>query len=443
MPRKRSNLKVKLSPTGKVLPDLNGVLRRSLSPATLRILHSIVRIAESQRIPIYLVGGFVRDLLLGIPSSDLDLVLEGDAIRFGRAVAHRFGGRVVAHKPFGTAVWWLPQSGAVRVPDSIDFISARRETYARPAALPVVRSADLRADQSRRDFSINTLALRLDGSEAGRLIDTQGGLADLQRGRLRVLHGNSFSDDPTRIFRLLRFAGRLKFRADPFTQKQLKANIDNIKLLSGERLRNELALVLQEANAAEVLRLLQRHGALGAIHPALGVPPRLPALLKRTHAKTAAFWDLPPFSPSDLAFVLWLLHLEPESAGAVAERIRLPEYLKSIVVSASRLRLDRRVAKMAPSALVARLEKEPMLAIYALHIAYRGSALSKRLEAFARKLRHIYPHTDGNTLQRAGLEPGPAYKQILTRLRAAWLDGEVRNARQERALLEGLLREYH
>lgn len=442
MPRKRIDLKVKLSPTGKVSPNLDVVLRRSLSPATLRFLQEIVRIAVAQEMPIYLVGGFVRDLFLGIPSSDLDLVVEGDAIRLGRAVAQRLGGRVVAHKPFGTAAWWLPASRAPRMPEFIDFISARSETYAQPAALPTVRFADLRADQARRDFSINTLALRLDGVDAGLLLDPLGGLDDLQHGLLRVLHDESFSDDPTRIFRLLRFAGRLNLTIEAKTRKELKASLQKIKLLSGERIRNELTLVLLEVNAVGVLRSLQSFGVLRQIHPALHVPANLAALLKRGQAKPAAFWELPEFATSDLAFVLWLLHLRPVDAAAVATRLRLSEDLKAAIVSASRLRMEKRLVRIKPSQLVTRLEREPVLALYALGIATRGSALSRRLEAFAQKLRHIQPRTNGNALQHAGLKPGPAYKHILSRLRAAWLDGEIRTRRQEQALLEQLLHEH-
>jgi tRNA nucleotidyltransferase (CCA-adding enzyme) len=166
------------------------------------------------------------------------------------------------------------------------------------------------------------------------------------------------------------------------------------------------------------------------------------ALLQRAQAKPAAFWELPPMAASDLIFVLWLLHLQPQNAASVATRVRLPEDLKAAIVSANRLRTEKDLGRLKPSQLVARLEREPMLALYALSIAIGNSAPSKRLELFAKKLRSVHPRTDGKTLQSAGLKPGPAYKQILLRLRAAWLDGEIRNARQEQVLLESLLREY-
>lgn len=406
------------------------------------MLRGIVRLATTQGVPIYLVGGFVRDLFLGTPSLDLDLVVEGDAIRFSRSVVQRFGGRLVAHKKFGTAVWWLPASRAKSMPAFIDFISARTETYVRPAALPTVRFASLSADQARRDFSINTMALCLDAAEAGRLLDPHGGLDDLRHGLLRVLHADSFSDDPTRIFRLLRFAGRLGFAIEAQTMRQLKANLGKIKLLSGERIRNELLLVLLEADPIPALKLMQSRGVLREIHPSLRLLSNLGAFFNRAQRKPPTYWDLPLLEPGDLRFVIWLMHLPQDRAAPVATRLRLSENLKDAVVSASRLQREKDLVGLTPSKLVARLEKQPMLALYALHLAAQGTVLSRRLEAYAKKLRHVQARTDGNALQRAGLKPGPAYKLTLARLRAAWLDGEVRTAQQERALLEELLDEY-
>ena len=180
-----------------VLPDLDAVLRPGLSPASRALLKAIIRQAETQHTPIYLVGGFMRDLILGRPSPDLDLVFEGEAIHQGQALVKNFGGKLVVHRSFGTAVWWLPEDQAAflrslkvkatkgdRLPKSIDLITARRETYSRPAALPTVQFTDIAADQFRRDFTINTLALRLDGPQAGRLLDPWGAQQDLKAGLL-------------------------------------------------------------------------------------------------------------------------------------------------------------------------------------------------------------------------------------------------------------------
>lgn len=416
-------------------------LRSALGSATYALLCRVVKEAERQRLLIYLVGGLVRDLLLGRRSQDLDLVVEGDAIRFGRRLVEKFGGRLVMHKPFGTAVWWLRrESSNSRLPEFIDLISARSETYAHPAALPNVKFDDIRADQHRRDFTINTLALRLDGPAAGHILDPWGGLSDLKAGLLRTLHPRSFSDDPTRIFRLLRFAGRLGFKIERSTASQLTQYLPHVKRLSGERIRNELELILGEEKRVAILRAAQGKGVLRQVHPGLRFPHAATARMAGHISKPASYWELPDFTESHLAFVLWLMFLSPRTAASIAERLRFETPLRTAIVSAAQLRVEvRMLVSLPPSQLVAGLEREPMLAVYALFLMHEGKALGKKLDQFARRLRHVRPHINGNELRKLGVPPGPTYKKILARLRAARLDGEVRTARQERALLETLL----
>lgn len=445
--------RLKLDSSGRVLLDLKSVLKGTLSPATRTLLHEITLAAEKQNAPLYIVGGFVRDLLLGRPNLDLDLVIEGDAIRFGRALVKQVGGRLLPHKAFGTAVWSLAddQSTILRrlrvstkkaqLPEFIDLISARRETYAHSGALPDVQFADIAADQYRRDFTINTLGLRLDSSAAGQLLDPWGGLSDLRRGLLRTLHAQSFSDDPTRILRMLRFAGRLGFKIETHTIKQLKSSTHLLDQISGERIYNELMLVLLEEKRIGILKAMRRLGVLKAIAADLDFNASA-SNLKRLPLPPK-HWGIENFALSDLGFVLWLMVLSPQKASGVSDRLNLTSPLRRAVLSAARLRPQlKAIAKLAPSALVARLEKEPILALYALFLSVPNSVIAKTLERFVSKLRHIRPHADGNALRKKGLQPGPAYSQILARLRAAWLDGEIKNAKQESALLEKLIDEH-
>ncbi|MEX2144188.1 MAG: hypothetical protein WD740_06300 [Anaerolineales bacterium] len=438
-------LKVKLDPSGRVLPSLDAVLHKALTRATHKLLTVIAAEAEKRKVPTYLVGGFVRDLLLGRPSLDLDLVLEGDAIRFGRALVKRFGGRLVAHKDFGTAIWWLPPKsrGKDGQPAFIDLITARRETYSQPAALPQVQRAELIADQFRRDFTINTLALGLNGLQAGRVLDPWGGQRDLNSRLIRTLHAQSFIDDPTRIFRTLRFARRLDFRIEISTLRQLHSALPKLKLLSGERLRNELELVLAEQQRVEILQALQFFGVLSQIDQQLRFHPKAASLLaKKNNMAVSTAWDL-EVSATDLCLVLWFMHIAPKYVDRIATRLRFNAELHLAVVAASRLFEEaKRLQPLPVSGLVARLEKEPLLAVYALFLAYKGKPLGKLLESYARKWRHVQPFADGNVLRKKGLPPGPAYKKILSQLRAARLDGDVRSAKQEKALLEELLDEH-
>ena len=197
----------------------SGAISAILGAASARLIDLIAAQAQARNIELFLVGGVVRDLLLKRPNHDLDFVLVSDAIAFAEALAAQYGGALQTHKPFGTASWRLDAAMIARLglpgddlPGHIDFARARAETYASPAALPTVTPSGIERDLWRRDFSLNTLALQLSpASAAGKLLDVCGGLKDLERKRVRVLHDESFIDDPTRILRALRFARRYDF----------------------------------------------------------------------------------------------------------------------------------------------------------------------------------------------------------------------------------------
>jgi tRNA nucleotidyltransferase (CCA-adding enzyme) len=411
-----------------------------LPPATRSLLRTVAAESARRSWPLYLVGGFVRDLLIGRPNLDLDLVLEGDAIELGRVLVKKLGGSLLPHRPFGTAVWTLPKKAGL--PAFIDLISARRETYAHPGALPDIQLSNIQDDQYRRDFSVNTLALRLDGDLAGQLLDPWRGLQDLRAKRLRVLHSQSFSDDPTRILRALRFAGRMSFKIESVTLAQLKACVPLLELISGERIYNELELALLEPQRGAILQSMQRYGVLRSIHRGLRFDGRIAAALKHA-APPAPYWQLEA-EPAELGFVLWLSHFAPAVVAAVAYRLRFDSALAAAASSASRLHAEASKLNALPaSKLVPRLEAEPILAVYALYLLDRNKPVKAKLEKFAKRWRYIQPTVDGHTLARRGLKPGPEYRRILDTLRAAWLDGRVKNKAQERKLLENLLHEQH
>ncbi|MCL5429149.1 MAG: hypothetical protein M1347_05010 [Chloroflexi bacterium] len=431
-------------------------LEKKLPAATVALLGAIVRHAEQQGAPLYLVGGCVRDLLLGRRNLDLDLVLEGSAIQLGRTLVKRFGGRLVTHKAFGTAVWRLPEdqasllrelrvpnrnAGRARLPDFLDLITARRESYPHPAALPRVQFAGIREDQYRRDFTINTLAVRLDGSDAGWLLDSWGGLRDLRAGVLRTLHLLSFSDDPTRILRVLRLAGRLGFKIEKGTRSQLNTFLPVLDQVSGERLRNELELALLEKERVSILQSMQRLHVLQFIHPQLRLSGGAVRALNAAPEKSiTAYWDLDSVGSADLGFVLWLMDSSPSQIESIASRLSFRADLREAILAAARLHnLKAKMRKFPASKSVEILERMPALAIYAAYFADQGSDLAERLKLYVRKWRHVQPHTDGSTLRKLGLKPGPSYKRILSQLRAAWLDGKISTAKQEQTLLKKLL----
>ena len=220
------------------------------------ILNLLYEIGEVAGKNAYLVGGFVRDLLLKRPSLDIDIVVEGDAIRVAETMCDRWNGTLAAHSQFGTATV-TPEN--IDLP-KVDFVTARRETYQGAGTLPIVQRGTITDDLHRRDFSINALAMCLDTNAFGSIVDKTGGLEDLETGIIRVLHEQSFIDDPTRIFRAARYAGRYGFRIAETDEILIQKALPILPQLSGERIRNEIDRVLLEKNAAKIVGHLTQLG---------------------------------------------------------------------------------------------------------------------------------------------------------------------------------------
>ncbi len=256
--------------------NLSGLLERSLSPAQLDFIRRVAVEAAAMKYPLYLVGGFVRDLVLARAGTDFDLVVEGDAIRLARHLVSRYGGKVTAHARFGTAKlnikgWSLPggtdPNGTAL--STLDLIAARTEIYNHPAALPTVKMGTIADDLRRRDFTINALAIRLDGDGYGELRDELGGWEDLHKGLIRVLHARSFVEDPTRMYRAARYEQRYDFKIVTETLALIPESRALVGKLSAQRIRHELELLLQDALAADVLARLAQLDLLRPIHEAL------------------------------------------------------------------------------------------------------------------------------------------------------------------------------
>ena len=241
-------------------------IEKSLPVELAALVNNAVAVAGNRNQPLYLVGGIVRDLLLGQTNHafDLDIVVEGDAVRLAGEFAGKVGGRLAVHLMFNTA---KIEPGKW----TIDIAMARTETYARPGALPVVTSGTLKTDLFRRDFTINAMAISLNSDNYGELIDLYGGLDDLNSKNIRILHNNSFTDDATRIWRAVRYEQRLGFHIEPETLSLLKRDIPLMKTVGGYRLRRELELLLKEKEPEKALLRADELGALAALHPSLRV----------------------------------------------------------------------------------------------------------------------------------------------------------------------------
>jgi tRNA nucleotidyltransferase (CCA-adding enzyme) len=445
----RTDLLKILSPkaTKKTRDNLETQLISALPPERLSIIRSVATSADEHKIPIYVVGGFVRDLLLNRPSIDFDIVVEGDAILMAKVVASKYGGRITVHTRFGTAKWFLEKSSfqGEGMPEFLDFITARMEFYAHPTALPTIERSSIKLDLHRRDFTINTLALRLDGSRFGELYDYWGGLIDLREQLIRVLHSLSFVDDPTRMLRAIRFEQRFGFQIEDRTLRLMLDAKSLLNNLSGDRIRHEINLILDEDNCAQMLSRLSELGLLLAIHPVLPWNQSIFTEIKEWIDKD------PPqdwgFMPSmkmisgrrAMGYLLWFSHVPKSDLDSICKRLKMSDALKrNICAIQTVIDLLPELIHALPSKIFLALEDIPLMAIY---IAYLRSDQSKQniLEKFVVSWRKISPKVTGEDLKNMGLPPGPNYQKILQRLRSAWLDEELNSKEEEAAMLTGLI----
>ncbi|MFL7891836.1 MAG: CBS domain-containing protein [Anaerolineales bacterium] len=452
--------------------NLANLLEMTLPPARLHLLKVVATAAYDQRSALYIVGGFVRDMLLDRPSLDFDLVVEGDAIKLAKTLADRYGGRVTSHARFGTSKWHIAgyqkqiiaRFKAERVsatkndtsseareaerydqlPDSLDLISARTEFYTYPSALPTVERGSIKLDLHRRDFTINTLALRLDGHHYAELHDYWGGFNDLTNGLVRVLHSLSFVDDPTRMLRAVRFEQRFDFSIEERTLELLKGAVPLIERVSGDRVRHELDHIFTETRADRMLARLDQLQLLKAIQANLmcdeWLSLRIQSLADITPEEE---WQLELDGDklrTQLGYILWMLRLTGNQSRKVIKRLKMPSKLANDILAAQDLwgKIPT-LNNMKPSEVVISLEGIEPLAIYANYLALEDDTTRQVIWNYVFRWRQIVPHADGNRLKNMGLPPGPIYRQILQTLREGWLDGTISSVEEEETLLEELL----
>jgi tRNA nucleotidyltransferase (CCA-adding enzyme) len=408
---------------------------RILSRRQLTLLRDIASLSVSLQMPAYLVGGFVRDYFLKKQVNDLDVVIEGDAIMFGKALVKKLGGKLTPQTKFQTAIWHIPSTSAWSVQSlTLDLITARSETYSHSGALPTVKPSSIDDDLRRRDFTINAMVVRLDGDHFGELLDPLNGQSDLEQKSIRVLHPLSFVDDPTRIFRAIRYEQRYSFALHPSSLALINPeSLAILQTLSGERIRHEFDLIFGEEKSAQMLARLHELGVFDAFEP--GLP--------KFNEGYVNFLKLAPpaeFGILDdqvmVGWLLWLLDSPAEVVEFLARRLHFSSALSQACTSIIQLKKDLPALQESnPSVWAFHLEKIPPIAVFTLWRVSNNPALKE----FLVNWRHIKPKTTGGDLKARGLAPGPRYTEILTKLRAAWLDGEVENDADEQALLDALL----
>lgn len=448
---------------GRHVDHIEQRLRSTLPSVQYSLLKVIGEEIDALDYTVYVVGGFVRDLLLDRPESsyqgpDVDMVIEGDAIRFANHMSSVFGGRVVPHHRFNTAKWLLNdpehpvytelllerlESGADAsvLPGHLDFVSARTEFYTAPTALPTVESGSIKLDLHRRDFTINTLAICLNPDRWGELLDFYGGHNDLKRGVIRVLHSLSFVDDPTRIMRAVRYEQRFSFKIEARTLELLLDALPLLDRVSGARIRHELERILQEDRPEMALRRLTELNVLQRLHPDLVADDWVEAkfeLLRSELESPPADSELADEPVDHLYWGLLVFRLPEEAHSVLSERLGLRGAVQRMTKELARIHQflpELQRTDLLPSQVALMLDQTSALSNSLARIACSDvPVVVQWLDLYHASLHGVTPELDGNDLKGMGIPRGPIYKRILSSLRNARLDGLVRDREQEMAL---------
>jgi len=387
-----------------------------------RIFEAVQAVSERYD-GVYLVGGAVRDVLTDEPSFDVDIAVEGDGIAFGRELAQALGGRVVPHEKFGTAV--VVYEGHRHV----DVATTRTEFYDYPAALPRVEQATLRQDLFRRDFTVNAMAVSLKGEDFGRLVDYFGGLRDLEGGVVRVLHNLSFIDDPTRIFRAIRYENRYGFRMDAHTLALARACVEMslVGELSSSRLRDELQALLSEERIEDAIARLDEIGLDHEIHPHLAADDEAIRLVREVDAVRSRYArDVPAWR---LRLAVLVRRLPPDELFDWFARLKLRRRDAELIADAVTVAplLQSRLAEADEPAEIRRLVEphDPDGTLFALALAPARSAVRERLVRYFEQLRGVRLEISGGDLAGLGVTESPRVGEILGELLRRKLNGEL------------------
>jgi tRNA nucleotidyltransferase (CCA-adding enzyme) len=410
-------------------------LRERLSERFLTIFEKIGETADQLGFKAYVAGGFVRDLFLYRPNEDIDIVIEGDGIAFAKKYAKMCGARIHSYAKFGTAVIIFPDGF------KIDVASARMEYYKSPAALPTVEMSSIKLDLFRRDFTINTLAIELNPDRFGTLIDFFNAQKDIKAKAIRVLHNLSFVEDPTRVFRAIRFEQRFGFTIGRLTAGLIEnaVRMGFFKQLSGRRVWGELRQILEEENPMAALVRLNDFDLLGVIHPAIVMDEEMIALFNSTRQVTDWF-DLLFLEESYMKWAAYFLALirscDRETSRKICKRLELAPRM-SVIFCQERFEAERclywleRNLPAKNSDLYKRLAGFRTELVLSMMAATRKQVVKRSISRYFTHLRYIQPSLRGQDLVEMGIEPGPIYRRILEAVQDAKLNEELKSKKDE------------
>ncbi len=428
--------------------NIRTILRNRLPKRWYELLEESGKLAQDMGCLAYTVGGFVRDIMLGRPNLDLDLVVEGDGIEFARRLADRYHGRIKAHHKFKTAVVIFPDDSRV------DVATARLEYYEYPAALPTVELSSIKMDLFRRDFTVNALAVSLNPTSFGQVQDFFGAQRDIRDKIIRVLHSLSFVEDPTRILRAIRFEQRFGFTIGGQTLRLIKnaLHLNLFNRLSGSRIFHELTLILDEETPLDSLGRLQELGILQALHPDLELTSKRADVLEELE-KVRNWYGLlyikPDPTPWKMYFLGLTMGLKREQARDILRRLNLSRRdknefltLREQISEALGSLMGWREKTNNLSELCETLDPIPVEGVLFIMAKSRREEVRRNISQFLANTRYSRIKITGRDLERVGIPPGPIYGTILSKVRWAFIDGQAKTRKSQMELAERLWKEH-
>ncbi len=423
---------------------LQDLWQNAVSTDQRKLLHIVISAAKRYDMNVYIVGGFVRDMLLGAlehSQNDFDLVIEGNAITLAKELANEYGGRMTLHSQFWTAKWYIHScsifSGYKNIPETLDLISARREWYEYPGALPNVEKGSIEDDIKRRDFTINTLALRLDANSEPFFIDLCNGIHDILNKEIRILHPESFVDDPTRIFRAVRYEKRYGFEIGADTKNRIASGLKSIHNVSGNRIRHELDLICNEKQGIDMMSRLDQLQVFKEIVPGLSFNQNTKDNILKISNSSIQVNRLVMF------YSVWLMEYDSAFQESIFERLCMPNTIRHVVHDCSVIWNElSSISLNQPSLIVKALDRYHILAITIILELITDEHQKKILNLYINQWRDIHPFTDGKILLSLGIPAGPLYGLILNDLRSAWIDDKIHSLVEEEYLRQELIEKY-
>jgi tRNA nucleotidyltransferase (CCA-adding enzyme) len=415
--------------------QIENILNQRLDNRVCHLLYNIGETGHGLGFNMYVVGGFVRDLLLNRKIDDIDIVVEGDGIQFAKAYAAKEGCRVNTYKKFGTAVIIFPDGFKV------DVASARLEYYKTPASLPIVENSSIKLDLARRDFTINTLAVHLNPDSFGVLIDYFGANRDLKDKTIRTIHNLSFVEDPTRIFRAIKFSNRFGFKIGKVTDNLIKnaISIDCFKHLSGLRVLSEIKQIFEEENPIPAIKSLESYGLEKIIHKELTIIPNTYLLLESVN-KILSWHDLlyvdEEYPRWAVYFMALLNRCSYKVSDQICDRLKVPVKERRMLLD-QRYKAEKRLYQIENADHYSKqdlywglINFRSEFILYMMALA-KSETTKKAISTFYTHQRQIKPFTKGRDILSIGVKPGPVFSTILNQILNQKLDGKLKTKKQE------------